>query len=110
MTALARFTLFPRRLRQAGSLLPGLALTLAIALGALFLHERLGVGALSPLLLSIVAGIAIGNLVPLPGLLLPGIAFSMKRLLRLGVILLGLQLTLGPDRPSLAFPASPSSW
>lgn len=94
MTALARFTLFPRRLRQAGSLLPGLALTLAIALGALFLHERLGVGALSPLLLSIVAGIAIGNLVPLPGLLLPGIAFSMKRLLRLGVILLGLQLTL----------------
>uniref|UniRef100_UPI003BAD1CD8 YeiH family protein n=1 Tax=Stappia sp. TaxID=1870903 RepID=UPI003BAD1CD8 len=94
MTALARFPLSSRHLRQVGAVLPGLALTLAIALGALFLHERLGVGALSPLLLSIVTGIVIGNLVPLPGVLLPGIAFSMKRLLRLGVILLGLQLTL----------------
>ncbi|WP_099558741.1 YeiH family protein [Hartmannibacter diazotrophicus] len=74
-------------------LVPGLVLTCAIAAIALGLHNELGIATLSPLLLSIVIGIGVGNLMPLPAVVRPGISFSLKRVLRLAVILLGLQLT-----------------
>ncbi|HXS94859.1 MAG TPA: YeiH family protein [Candidatus Limnocylindrales bacterium] len=52
---------------------------------------------LSALTLAIVAGIALGNTVPQSALarVHPGLKFSQQKLLRLGIILYGLRLTLG---------------
>ncbi|MEV0033394.1 putative sulfate exporter family transporter [Nocardia sp. NPDC050793] len=47
----------------------------------------------SPLLIAIIAGAVVANLVSLPQRIQPGLQFCAKRLLRLGVALLGLQVT-----------------
>ena len=52
------------------------------------------VPALSPLLIAIVLGAVVANVVDLPQRVRPGLAFSAKRLLRVGIALLGLQLLL----------------
>jgi uncharacterized integral membrane protein (TIGR00698 family) len=76
------------------SLVPGVLVTAAIA-GAAFALRRLpGVAVLSPLILSIILGMVVRNTVGSPQWARPGAAFSMRRLLRLGIILLGLQLTV----------------
>lgn len=75
-------------------LLPGVALCAAIAAFSVGLRNLSGWAALSPMILSIIVGILIQNLVGSPAQVLPGIAFAMKRILRLGIILLGLQITL----------------
>ena len=77
--------------------IPGLALTLALALAALWLAgfeslQRLGLSALP---LAIVGGMLLGNtlypaLAPACG---PGVDFSKAKLLRLGIILYGFKLT-----------------
>jgi uncharacterized integral membrane protein (TIGR00698 family) len=74
-------------------LLPGVALTAAIASAALAIRGATGITTLSPLILSIVIGMLVRNMLGLPALVEPGIGFSLKRLLRLGIILLGLQVT-----------------
>ncbi|WGT48209.1 YeiH family protein [Tessaracoccus lacteus] len=71
---------------------PGLALCGCGTVAALSLGRLLP--GLSPLLVAMVLGIAVGNTVRLPASCAPGIAFSSRRLLRLGVVLLGLRLTL----------------
>lgn len=72
---------------------PGLLLVAAIV-GAAFAVRRLpGMALLSPMIVSIVIGIAVHNTVGTPARANPGVAFSARRLLRLGIILLGLQLT-----------------
>lgn len=76
------------------TLLPGLALTGGIAAAAFFLRTLPGVGVLSPMILALLLGVAIHNLARTPAAVLPGITFSLKRLLRLGIVLLGLQLTV----------------
>jgi len=78
------------RLRTGRSLVPGLvvcALAVVISLGL----NRL-LPTVSPLLLAIVLGAMLSNMVRLPVIVEPGLTFSAKRLLRLGVALLGLQL------------------
>ncbi len=76
------------------SLIRGLALAGGIAATAMVLRAVTGFQALSPLILSIVIGMLIGNLRRVPDVCRPGIGFSMKRLLRAGIVLLGLQITL----------------
>ena len=76
-------------------LLPGLVLTMAIAALAMLIQRLSGIAALSPLAVALVIGIVLRNLAPLPQTFRPGIAFSMRRLLRLAIVLLGFQLTLG---------------
>lgn len=49
----------------------------------------------SPLLIAIAFGALLGNIVVVPGGLKPGLDFSAKRLLRVGVALLGLKLVFG---------------
>lgn len=84
----------PRRIAaRITPLLPGLALCAAAA--ALALAANLLLPTVSALLIAIVLGVLVRNLVPLPARLEPGIAFASKKLLRLGVVLLGLQLVLG---------------
>ena len=72
---------------------PGLALTAAIAAMAFALRQIPYVAVLSPIILSITLGISFRNLIRIPALAGPGIAFSMRRLLRFAIVLLGLQLT-----------------
>jgi uncharacterized integral membrane protein (TIGR00698 family) len=79
---------------QARTLAPGVLATAAIAGAAFALRNLPGVAVVSPLMLSIVLGMAVRNTVGAPAWARPGAAFSMRRLLRLGIILLGLQLTL----------------
>ncbi|QQM53995.1 YeiH family protein [Rhodococcus pyridinivorans] len=58
---------------------------IAIVLGRLF-------PAVNPMLIAIVLGALVANLVPVPAWIGPGVDFSTKRLLRLGIAVLGLQL------------------
>jgi uncharacterized integral membrane protein (TIGR00698 family) len=79
--------------RRAGGILPGLLLASLIA-GAAFAARRMpGMGIFSPMILSIVIGIAFHNVIGTPSWAKPGVSFSLRRLLRIAIILLGLQLT-----------------
>jgi uncharacterized integral membrane protein (TIGR00698 family) len=75
-------------------LLPGLMFTTATAAAGFELRNLLGIGTLSPLIIAIVVGLLFHNLVGTPATFKPGVAFSMRRVLRLAVVLLGLQLSM----------------
>ena len=82
-------------LRPVAGLLPGLFLTFALAMVAiglaLFLH---GSGA-SPLMIAVLLGVAVRLIAGGPIKTRPGVQFAQKALLRLAIILLGVQLTFG---------------
>jgi uncharacterized integral membrane protein (TIGR00698 family) len=73
--------------------LPGMALAGGIAAVAFLLRRIPGMAALSPMILAIVIGMAFHNVVGTPALARPGIAFSLRRLLRAAIVLLGFQIT-----------------
>lgn len=72
---------------------PGLLLAAAVAIAALEVRRYPWAAAFSPMILAIVIGIAFHNLIGAPARARPGITFSLRRILRLAIILLGLQLT-----------------
>lgn len=72
---------------------PGLALVAAIAIVATVLANQ--IEAVSPLVGGVVLGALLVNLVSLPTDLAPGITFAAKKLLRVGIVLLGFRLSLG---------------
>jgi uncharacterized integral membrane protein (TIGR00698 family) len=74
--------------------LPGLLLASAVAVLAYGIRQLPGMATFSPLILAIVIGIAFHNLIGTPSAAKAGVAFSMRRLLRIAIILLGLQLTI----------------
>lgn len=90
------------------SLVPGVAFSAVIMLISLRLADWLGrlllaaqgldpASASSPVsgvLVAIVVGIIIRNTVPLPDVLQPGIRFSVRSILRLGIVLVGIKLSL----------------
>jgi uncharacterized integral membrane protein (TIGR00698 family) len=80
--------------RRSYGILPGLLLTTAIAGSAFALRQVPGIAVFSPMIISILLGIAFHNIVGTPAIAQKGIAFSLRRLLRLAIILLGLQLTV----------------
>lgn len=82
------------RVESVRSVIPGVALAGAIALAANLLHGLPGAAMFSPMIIAIAIGIAVRNLVGTPSFAGPGIAFSMRRLLRAAIVLLGLQITL----------------
>ncbi|GGC84009.1 YeiH family protein [Chelatococcus reniformis] len=77
----------------AFAITPGLLLTGAIAGVAFALRELPGVATFSPLILAILIGTALNNLVGTPARAGAGVAFSLRRVLRCAIVLLGLQLT-----------------
>jgi uncharacterized integral membrane protein (TIGR00698 family) len=83
----------PAWFEPAVRLVPGLLLTALIAAIATWLHKLPVVSTFSPLILAILIGMAFNNIVGTPALAKPGVAFSMRRILRLAIILLGFQLT-----------------
>ncbi len=74
--------------------LPGVMLASTVAVSAYLVRQLPGMATFSPLILAIVIGIAFHNLVGTPSAAKPGVAFSLRRLLRIAIILLGLQLTI----------------
>ena len=76
------------------TLLPGLALTLVLATAAWWLHKVPQISAISTLMLAILLGMVVRNTVGVQTGWQPGIRFSMRRLLRLAIMLLGFQLSL----------------
>jgi uncharacterized integral membrane protein (TIGR00698 family) len=76
------------------TLLPGLLVTIATAAAALQLRAAFGFTAVSPLIIAIVLGLLFNNIVGTPAAFKPGVAFSMRRILRSAILLLGLQLSV----------------
>lgn len=74
--------------------IPGIALAGAIAVAAFALRLIPGISALSPLILAILLGMLVHNLVGTPAIAKPGVKFCLRRILRAGIVLLGLQLTI----------------
>lgn len=83
----------PETVTLRTSLWPGLLLTALIAVLAFALHQIPGIATFSPMILAIIIGMAFHNIVGTPRWAKAGIAFSLRRILRLAIILLGLQLT-----------------
>lgn len=80
--------------RQAAEILPGAALALIIAIAAhRLIAEQIPV--ISGLLVAVLAGIALRSLGWVPLWAERGLGWSAKKLLRAGIVLLGLQLALG---------------
>lgn len=82
-------------------LLPGLLLTVLITLLSIWLSDLIGINLLgfekspiSPIMLALIIGILVGNIISIPPIFSMGIKFSIKKLLRLGIILLGIRLCL----------------
>lgn len=75
------------------------SMRLAAWLGAQLLRAQ-GIDAsgrgspISAISVAVILGIAVSNLLPLPAILKPGLDFSVKKLLRLGIILVGVKLSL----------------
>lgn len=76
------------------TLWPGLLLTATLAGSAFALRELPGVATFSPMILAIVIGMVFHNVIGLPARAKVGVVFSMRRILRFAIILLGLQLTV----------------
>lgn len=74
-------------------LFPGLLLSVLLAILATFVSREIaslaGIAVAGPILLAILFGILVRNIRPLPGFLDPGISFSFRTLLRVGIVGLG---------------------
>lgn len=77
-----------------GRIMPGLCLVGGLTAIAYALRMLPGVGLLSPMILAIALGMIFHNTVSTPLAAKAGVQFAMRRLLRLAIILLGLQLTI----------------
>ncbi|MGO2559303.1 YeiH family protein [Brachybacterium sp.] len=94
-------TTAPVRAGRVQKYIPGLLLCAGATLIAMTVNAVLP--GVSPLIVAIVAGIALTNVVRLPASTSPGITLAAKKLLRLGIVFLGLQLVLS-DILSLGAP------
>lgn len=77
------------RLGRLRELFPGLALSVVVAFSAAFLSEHYGGPAM---LFALLVGMALHTLVG-DGVCVPGVTFAAKKLLRIGVALLGARIT-----------------
>ena len=80
---------------------PGIFVSFIIAYAGIYLSSYIGSVVLnltkspiSPIMLSIIIGLFIGNIIKIPSLFSEGINFSLKFILRLGIICLGIRLGL----------------
>lgn len=78
---------------SAATVVPGLVLVAAVA--ALAWGASAIVGALSPLVAGIVLGAVVANTVGVPATCVEGTRLAARAFLRLGIVLLGLRLSLG---------------
>ena len=91
--------LFGTTIDQVPKLIPGVVLASVVVLVAAglaeFINSALGFdGLVSFILVAIVLGMIIRNTVGLDSRFVPGVGFTLKKVLRLGIILLGIRLSL----------------
>ncbi|WP_373044907.1 YeiH family protein [Vulgatibacter sp.] len=100
--------LFGMRTAELGKVVPGVLLALGIAIGASFLADALGAAVLrfqgldpagrgspiSAISVAVVLGLILANVVDLPKIFGAGLGFSVKKILRLGIILVGIKLSV----------------
>lgn len=79
--------------KKRGSLVPGMGLCFGGGAVAMLFNQF--VPTVSALLFAIVLGAILGNLWRIPPVMAPGVSVAGKRILRIGIVLLGLQLVLG---------------
>jgi len=90
----------PKNKLPVAALLPGLAAAAAIVAAALAVHALLGrvlpweKNPVSAILIAMILGLAVRNLLPTPQTFTPGIQFGIKKLLRFGIILMGIRLSI----------------
>jgi uncharacterized integral membrane protein (TIGR00698 family) len=89
------------RIDEAPQLLPGLVFAALLAWLSIWFSKFLGTAVMgfdkspiSAVMMAILLGLIINNLIPLPDLLRPGFKFAVKKILRLGIILLGIRLSV----------------
>jgi uncharacterized integral membrane protein (TIGR00698 family) len=82
-------------------LLPGLLTAVLLAWLSIWLSDMIGTkwmgfekSPVSAVMMAIVLGLVLGNVLRLPEGLKPGLTFSVKKVLRLGIILLGIRLSI----------------
>jgi uncharacterized integral membrane protein (TIGR00698 family) len=83
------------------SLLPGLLVAALLAWLSIWLSKYIGVNLMgfaktpiSAVMMAILLSLIVSNTIPLPTSLKPGFKFSVKKVLRLGIILLGIRLSI----------------
>jgi uncharacterized integral membrane protein (TIGR00698 family) len=83
------------------AILPGLILAFMLAIAGQFLSNFIGINLMglpkspiSAIMMAILLGVLIRNTIPLPATFQPGIRFGLVRILRLGIVLLGIRLSL----------------
>ena len=88
-------------LESLGRIAPGLLLAFLLALAGRWASSWLGGGVLglekspvSPILIAILGGLVIRNTIGLPSIYESGLQLSLKKVLRIGVALLGIRLSL----------------
>ena len=80
---------------QLTQLMPGVLLTVLVAALAYWLSRALTTVAISPLIVALVMGGCARNLLGVPAYAASGIKGTTRRALRAGIVLLGLQLSIG---------------
>lgn len=86
--------------QDVASIIPGVVLAVAIMLAAIFLTDKIGAALpfkknpLSPILIAIILGLIIANVVSLPKMFGAGVKFGVAKLLRFGIILMGIRLCI----------------
>lgn len=85
----------------AYKLLPGLLFVIVVAIFSIWLSNFIGItlmgftkSPISAVMIGLILGMVINNVFKLPKLLNVGFRFSVKKLLRLGIILLGIRLSI----------------
>ncbi len=91
--------LFGTTIDRVPSLIPGVLLAAAVVVVAILLADLINSllgfkGLVSVILVAIVLGMIVRNTVGLNEIFAPGIAFCLKKLLRFGIILLGIRLSI----------------
>lgn len=82
-------------------LLPGAALAILVATLSLWFAQYLGnqvfahtTSPVSPVMIALLVGLLIGNTVRLPRIVHPGLGFATRKVMKLGIILLGIRLSI----------------
>ena len=94
--------LFGVPFRSIHRLIPGVIAVVVIGLISTWLSGFIGEtvmgfekSPISVVMTALIIGLILGNTIELPKLFLPGLTFAMKKLLRLGIIFLGIRLSIG---------------
>jgi uncharacterized integral membrane protein (TIGR00698 family) len=88
-------TQVPQNRSLAKELWPGALLAAALAAIAFLIQRLPGVTILSPMIIAILLGVTFSSVFSVSDGMKPGLAFSSRKLLRLGIMLVGFQITFG---------------